>query len=150
MDYEHCQSAQARFEPPRPLEQARVGRTKEYILLLQARGPEKRSAAQMTSEERFAQSMAESRARAAAKKRLHAQTTGPPTLVQGPGGGDPEGDPLDSDGDDNPLDPDDLGLQDPDNESPHDQVPQTTRDFNEDSFRSAQPMHNALQQDYSH
>ena len=143
-EYEHRQSAQARFEPPQPLEQIRVERTEGRTTSSQPRAPEKRTAAQMTSAERFALSMAGSRARAAAKSTLRARSTGPPMQNQGPGGGDPEGDPSDLGSDDIPLSSDDLGPQ-----VPRGNVPRTTGSPSADSAEHAQAAQNALERDYA-
>ena len=110
VDYEHHQSAQARFKLS---QQTRIEKTESHTSSTHPRAPEKQSIAQMTSEEQFALSMAASCILTTAKIRLRAQTTGPPTQIQGSGGRDPEGDPLDSGRDDIPSDPDDLGPQDP-------------------------------------
>jgi len=80
IEYERRQSAQARFEPPQFCEPTRIEETEGHPSSTQSRTG-KKSTAQMTSEERFAQSMAESCACTAAKKRLRARTTGPPTQV---------------------------------------------------------------------
>jgi len=146
-DYKHRRSAQARFDQPQPIEQIGVEEIESNTPA--PRAPEKRSAAQMTSEERFAQSMTQFRARAAAKTRPRVRTTGPPIQIQGPGGGDPEGDPSDSDGDNIPKELDDLGPQGPHRDSLKDQVPRTIGSPMEDSTDRTRLEHNVLDRDYA-
>jgi len=98
----------------------------------------------MTSEERFALSMAGFRVRAAAKNRSRARTTGPPTQIQGSGCGDPEGNPSDSGSDDRSASSIDSGPQ-----YPRDNVPRTTGSPIADSAEHSQAAQKVLERDYA-
>jgi hypothetical protein len=97
----------------------------------------------MTSEERYALSMrqiAESQAHGAARKGLHAQTSGPSTQMHGRGGGGPEREPpISVNSDEHQLHHEDFGLQ----------SSQTIESLEADPSKRAQAMQNILDGDYS-